>query len=238
MDAQLLRIDDLTVHYGRLEALHGISLKVGKGEIVAILGQNGAGKSTTLKAIAGLKRPTHGDIAYQSKSLRGVSQERITRLGLSYVPEGRHSFATLTVRENLRLATTALPRGRKPQLDRVLTLFPILDRYMDLRATDLSGGEQQMLGIARALLAEPTLLLLDEPSLGLAPKIAQSVLDTVAKLRDEDGVTVLVVEQNATRVLDIADRAYVLRSGVIVEEGTPEEIRGELTRAYFGGTSS
>jgi branched-chain amino acid transport system ATP-binding protein len=233
----MLRVEDLRVNYGRVPALHGISLHVDEGEVVTMIGPNGAGKTTTLAAIFGLVAPAGGSITFEGRSLFGETPERIMRRGLALVPEGRHIFGTLTVAENLQLGTT----GRRDReaaaadLGSVLDRFPALRSYYDSSAGTLSGGEQQQLAIARALLSRPRLLLLDEPSLGLAPVVIDVVFDALAELREE-GVTILLVEQNAARAVEFADRAYILRSGRVAHSGTGEEIlrMEDFETAYLG----
>jgi branched-chain amino acid transport system ATP-binding protein len=233
----VLKISDLHVNYGNIVALRGVSLDVGKGEIVAVIGPNGAGKSTLLLAIAGVVRPRSGTIDFAGKATAGQQPESLVADGLSLVPEGRHIFGSLTVAENLALGAT-VRRNRQEVArgtDEVLAMFPILkDRYRQ-RANKLSGGEQQMLAIGRAMLARPRLLLLDEPSLGLAPLVVGQVYEAVLKLRGS-GVTVLIVEQNVTRALGAADRTYVLSSGAIAMTGTSAELAGTsaFDAAYFG----
>jgi branched-chain amino acid transport system ATP-binding protein len=233
----VLEIRDLQVRYGVVSALRGISMEVGQGEIVGLIGANGAGKTTTLASIFGLVAPTAGTVTFEGRSLLGMPPERIVRQGLALVPEGRQIFQTLTVAENLQLGTT--PRGGDVDLaaerQRVFELFPILKEYLHQTAGRLSGGEQQQLAIARALLSQPKLLLLDEPSLGLAPLVIDVVFDTLATLRDA-GVTVLLVEQNAARTVGLADRTYVLRNGAVGLSGTREELIGrtDLAEIYLG----
>ena len=233
----MLEIADLRVNYGRVPALHGISLDVNEGEAVALVGPNGAGKTTTLSAIFGLVRPESGTIDFEGESLLGLTPENIVRRGLALVPEGRHIFGTLTVAENLKLGTTA--RNHREHLggeiEKTLERFPALANYYGSSAGNLSGGEQQQLAIARALLSNPRLLLLDEPSLGLAPLVIDVVFDALDELR-RDGVTILLVEQNATRAVEFADRAYILRSGVMAHSGTAEEMRAleDFEKLYLG----
>ena len=233
----MLAIDELRVTYGRVPALHGVSLHVDEGEVVALVGPNGAGKTTTLSAIFGLVTPAGGSITFEGESLVGVSPEKILRKGLALVPEGRHIFGTLTVAENLLLGTTAR-RDRDAaagDLEETLGRFPALKTYYRGSAGDLSGGEQQQLAIARALLSRPRLLLLDEPSLGLAPVMIDVVFDALAELRAE-GATILLVEQNAARAVEFADRAYILRSGRMAHSGTRDEIlrMEDFETAYLG----
>jgi branched-chain amino acid transport system ATP-binding protein len=233
----MLSVRDLTVRYGRAPAVQGVSLEVDEGEIVGLAGPNGAGKSTTLAAIFGLVPVAEGEISYEGDSLVGLATEQIARRGLALVLERRHIFNTLTVRENLLLGTTA----NRTRLRSDAALEPVLDRFPTLRRTfrspagNLSGGEQQQLAVARALLAEPRLLVLDEPSLGLAPRLVDVVFETLAELR-RAGVTVLIVEQNVTRTIDLADRTYFIRSGRITRSGTRGELaaHGRVDAAYLG----
>jgi branched-chain amino acid transport system ATP-binding protein len=233
----MLRIDDLRVSYGRVPALHGISLQVGEGEAVTLVGPNGAGKTTTLSAVFGLVTPTSGKIEFEGQTLIGLSPERILRQGLALVPEGRHIFGTLTVAENLLLGTTARHDRAESatDLERILDRFPALAHYYNSSAGTLSGGEQQQLAIARALLSRPRLLLLDEPSLGLAPVVVDLVFETLEEIRQQ-GVTILLVEQNAARAVEFADRAYILRTGIVAHSGTREEIlrMENFESAYLG----
>lgn len=233
----MLRIDNLRVNYGRVPALHGISLHVDEGEAVAMIGPNGAGKTTTLTAIFGLVPVAGGSVAFEADSLVRALPETILRKGIALVPEGRHIFSTLTVAENLQLGTTAR-RDRSAaaaDLESIVERFPVLRSYYNSSAGNLSGGEQQQLAIARALLSRPRLLLLDEPSLGLAPVMIDVVFDILQELRKE-GVTILLVEQAASRAVEFTDRAYILRSGRIAHSGSRDEIlRMEgLESAYLG----
>jgi len=233
----MLLIENLQVHYGRLTALRGVSIAVNAGEIVGLIGPNGAGKTTTLGAVSGLVPTTSGRIEFEGRSIVGNTPERIVRGGIALVPEGRHIFGSLTVRENMRLAAT-IGGDRstiEAEIERVLEKFPILAKYYDFGAGTLSGGEQQQLAIARALLSRPRLLLLDEPSLGLAPLIVERVFDTLTELHSE-GVTILLVEQVARRTVRFADRTYILRNGAIAKIGTREELlnTGDLESAYLG----
>ena len=232
----MLSIEGLSVSYGRVNALRGLDLEVRKGEIVGLIGPNGAGKSTTMKAIFGLVAARAGEITFEGASLLGGSPEDIVRRGLSLVPEGRHIFQSLTVAENLMLGRAGGAEADQALLDQLLDeRFPALRRYYSEPAAGLSGGEQQQLAIARALLAKPRLLLLDEPSLGLAPLMVVQVFDVLRELRDQ-GVTVLLVEQNATQAIALADRTYVLRTGDLVMHGTREELqaRNDIQDAYLG----
>ena len=233
----MLTIDDLRVNYGRVPALHGVSLRVEQGEVVALVGPNGAGKTTTLSAIFGLVAPVGGSIEFEGQSLVGSTPEQILRRGLALVPEGRHIFGTLTVAENLLLGSTARTDRQETaaDLEKMLELFPVLKSYYSSTAATLSGGEQQQLAIARALLSRPRLLLLDEPSLGLAPVVIDTVFDVLEELREE-GVTMLLVEQAAARAVEFADRAYILRTGRVAYSGTRDQIlrMENFETAYLG----
>ena len=233
----MLRIENLEVQYGRILALRGISLEVNEGEIVGLVGPNGAGKSTSLMATMGMIRATRGSITLNGDSLVGMSPERIVRQGISLVPEGRRILSTLTVAENLRLGATVRKDRAAVRVDTeaVYERFPILKSYADKPAGKLSGGEQQQLAIARALVARPRLLLLDEPSLGLAPLMVDLVFDVLQQLRDE-GSTIFLVEQNAKRTVELADRTYVLRTGTVEFHGTRDELLAEadFEAAYLG----
>lgn len=236
----MLKLASVVTNYGRTTALHGVSLHVGKGEIVALVGANGAGKTTVLNTISGILHPHKGTILLDNKPLQQCPPDRIVRMGVSHVPEGRQLFGPLSVRDNLLLGGYTLPRKDARQrtaadLERVHTMFPILAERANQLAETLSGGEQQMLAIGRALMARPQLLLLDEPSMGLAPKIMEEIFLAIATFRDS-GLTVLLVEQNARWALRIADRGYVLETGSIVMEGSSEELldNREVQRAYLG----
>jgi branched-chain amino acid transport system ATP-binding protein len=231
----LLSIRDLRVCYGKVVALDRVSVSVSEGEVVTLVGANGAGKSTLLKALMGLVPIESGDIEFGGARTNGRRTHEMARLGIGYVPEGRGTLRLLTVRENLVLGASAQPRGRDIQADmrRVLDRFPMLAERIDQVAGTLSGGQQQMLVIARALMARPRLMLLDEPSLGLAPLIARTIFEIIADLRLH-GVTVLLVEQNAHAALELASRAYVLEMGRIVLEG-PDLLGDRRVRsAYLG----
>ncbi len=234
----LLEIEDLHVRYGDLQALRGVSLRVDEGEVVCIIGPNGAGKSTTLAAVAGGVGPSRGDIRIAGSSILGRRPEQIARLRLSLVPEGRHIFGTLTVEENLRLGGYMLGdrRAALSDMDRMLTIFPRLRERLAYPAGRLSGGEQQMLAVARAVMTRPRLLLVDEPSLGLAPLVVDQIYDTLLDLRRRENLTLLVNEQSSTRILKHADRIYVLRGGRIQLEGRAAELRDgdRIRHAYFG----
>jgi branched-chain amino acid transport system ATP-binding protein len=237
----LLRADELHVAYGSIAALKGVTLRIAPGEIVAVIGPNGAGKSTLLKALVGLEKPRSGQIEFDGVNIGGRPTERLVASGLCLVPEGRHVFASLSVAENLRVGATTRRDGKSAvaaDLERILELFPILGQRLRQRAGQLSGGEQQMLAIARALMAAPRLLLIDEPSLGLAPLIVRAVYAAVSRLR-ERGMTVLVVEQNIHLALEVADRAYLLDTGRVALEGSTAELRSApaLEKAYFGAVA-
>jgi branched-chain amino acid transport system ATP-binding protein len=236
----MLRILNLEAGYGPLRVLKGISLHVSPGEIVALIGANGAGKTTLLKSVAGIIKCRSGAIEFDKRQIRDKAPERTVELGCSLVPEGRHVFSTLTVRENLILG--AFSRRRRDNgsaiaasLEEVYQLFGILRERADQLAGTLSGGQQQMLAIGRALMSRPRLLMMDEPSLGVAPLIAKQIFQTVARLK-QTGLTVLLVEQNARAALAVADRGYVIETGQIVLEGTARELADnpEVQRAYLG----
>jgi branched-chain amino acid transport system ATP-binding protein len=233
----LLELKDVHARYGPIRALHGVSLVVDEGEVVALLGANGAGKTTTLRSISSMTR-TSGDILFDGRRIARRSPEYAARRGIAHVPEGRGLFPELTVWENLRMG--AVGSGRKVKLEqeakRVIGYFPWIDRRRDQPAATLSGGEQQMLALSRALVSRPRLLMLDEPSLGLAPTIVRELFATVGRLNEEEGLTVLVVEQNATIALDIASRAYVLEVGKVAVEGTSDELRRHegVRKSYLG----
>jgi branched-chain amino acid transport system ATP-binding protein len=232
----MIAVTDLNVLYGRTPALRGVTIKVETGEVVGIVGTNGAGKSTLLLSIMGVVKPAHGGIEFEGRSLVGVAPEDIVRGGLALVPERRHIFHGMTVEENLRLGGIFRKdkSGQAESLAYVLDLFPKLRQFLPTRAGSLSGGEQQMLAIGRALMANPRLLLLDEPSLGLGPLIIDRFFEDLRRLR-EAGLTILLVEQSVDRLLKAADRAYVLRSGQVVLEGAAGSLsRAEVQEAYFG----
>ena len=237
----LLEITNLSVCYGAIQAIHGVSLCIDRGEVVTLIGSNGAGKTTLLRTISGLLRPREGLVIWNDDSgttnLHLLPPHEIVRRGISHVPEGRQVFANLSVRENLLLGGyTRTVEETAPVLDRCFSLFPVLAERRRQKAGTLSGGEQQMLAIARALMAKPRLLLLDEPSLGLAPKIIDSIFQIIRRV-NEDGTTVLLVEQNANKALAAADRAYVLQTGVVSKEGIAADLLKdpEIKKLYLGG---
>ncbi|MCG8686008.1 MAG: ABC transporter ATP-binding protein [Desulfobacterales bacterium] len=236
----MLRIKNLKCSYGSIVAIHGVSLSVKEGELISIIGANGAGKSSLLLTICGLMKNWSGEIYFNDKSLQGMSPPAIVRAGISMVPEGRQIFSPLSVMDNLRMgAYTMYRKGKKSQVEddfkMVLDMFPILRERADQLAGTLSGGEQQMLAIGRALMARPKLLVLDEPSMGLAPKIVDMIFDTIKTLRTQ-GTTILLVEQNASAALKIADRGYVLETGKTVLQGSADEllVDDDVKRAYLG----
>jgi len=228
----ILDVRDIDTYYGLGHILHGLSLTVGEGEVVALLGRNGAGKTTTLRSITGLTPPRRGRIAYKGRDIAGLPPHRISRLGIALVPETRGVFSYLSARENLAIARR--PGSRWPE-EALLARFPKLRELLDRKGRLLSGGEQQMLAIARALLTGPDLLLLDEPSQGLAPLVVEAVMGTVRDLKAER-VSMLLVEQNAELALGLADRVYVIDHGTIVFEGTPAALRAntQITATYLG----
>jgi branched-chain amino acid transport system ATP-binding protein len=233
----LLELKDVHARYGPIRALHGVSLTVDQGEVVALLGANGAGKTTTLRSISSMTR-TSGEIVFDGRRIARRSPEFAARRGIAHVPEGRGLFPELTVWENLRMGAVGPGRGVKldQEFKRIVGYFPWIDRRRDQPAATLSGGEQQMLALGRALVSRPRLLMLDEPSLGLAPTIVRELFATVSRLNEEDGLTVLVVEQNATIALDIAARAYVLEVGKVAVEGTSDELQRHegVRKSYLG----
>jgi len=236
-EQNLLTVDHLEVRYGSIVALRGVSIEVIPGEVVSVIGPNGAGKSTLLHAIMGVVPAKSGNVLLDGNSLLGLPTESVARKGLALVPEGRHIFGTLTVGENLRLGATIRNdrSGIEEDLKRIAEMFPVLGVRLGLPAGKLSGGEQQQLAIGRALMAKPKLILLDEPSLGLAPLVIDLVYDTLKELQSK-GLTILVVEQNTTRALETADRTYVMRTGAIELSGTREELLSHpnFEDAYFG----
>ena len=236
----LLELRNVTSHYGNVQALKGVSLHVEAGELVTLLGANGAGKSTTLKTISGLVQATEGDVLFEGKSIKRTGPEAIARPGISHVPEGRRIFPGLTVRENILLGASnrkGVPRKQlEKEADEKFEIFPEIKPFSGALGWTLSGGQQQMLAVARGLMAKPKLLLLDEPSLGLAPLIVQNLFATIRQIRT-GGMTILLVEQNANMALSVADRGYVLETGNLTVEGTPQDLldNEEVRAAYLGG---
>ena len=231
----LLRLNDLEAYYGRVRALNGVSLDVAEGSVVALLGANGAGKTTTLRVISGLLRPTRGTVEFDGQRVDGWRPDRVVRAGIVHVPEGRQIFAELTVRENLLLGGYARRGSAGDESERVFRYFPRLRERLPQLGGTLSGGEQQMLAIGRALMARPRLLLLDEPSLGLAPLLVKEIFRVISEIRTA-GTTVLLVEQNAHMALGVADRAFVLETGRVILGDTSAALRQreEVERAYLG----
>ena len=237
MAEPLLDLQDVDVHYGAIHALKGVSFKVAKGEIVTLIGANGAGKTTTLRAISGMLRPSSGQISYESTPIAGLKPHRLVARGLCHAPEGRGIFPNLTVTENLQLGAF-LRRdadGIAQDMERGFTVFPRLRERRTQMAGTLSGGEQQMPAIARALMARPRLLLLDEPSLGLAPTVVETIFNIIQEI-NRHGVTILLVEQNAHLALGIANHGYVLETGTVVQSGTGADLlrSPEIRKAYLG----
>jgi branched-chain amino acid transport system ATP-binding protein len=235
----LLELADVEVRYGAIRALQGISLGVGDGELVALIGSNGAGKSTTLRTISGLLRPSRGSITLDGADITTASSDSIVARGISHCPEGRRVFGSLTVAENLRLGAVSRPRSAAAaiaeDLATVLDLFPLLRERLEQAGGTLSGGEQQMLAIGRALMSRPRLLLLDEPSLGLAPIMVERIFATIAELKRQ-GRTILLVEQNVHQAFEVADRAYVVETGRITLEGPADVLRHDpkVEQSYLG----
>jgi branched-chain amino acid transport system ATP-binding protein len=236
----MLEIETLSVAYGAIQALRGVSLRVDEGSIVTLIGANGAGKTTLLRAISGLLRPGSGRITFDGRDIAGRAAEDVVRLGISHAPEGRQNFAALTVRDNLLVGAYPVSRrhgraGVRADLERVFALFPVLQGRQRQLAGTLSGGEQQMLAIGRVLMARPRLVLLDEPSMGLAPLVVREILKRIQRL-PEAGTTVLLVEQNARSALAIADRGYVIETGRVVLTGSADELRRDprVQAAYLG----
>jgi branched-chain amino acid transport system ATP-binding protein len=233
----MLRLKSVHTFYGNIHVLKGISLHVGPGELVALIGANGAGKTTTLKTVSGLVKARKGKVEFLENNVAGMAPNKIVRRGLSHVPEGRQMFAKMTVWANLELGAYLEKNNDmlKERIRQVETLFPILRERKHQLAGTLSGGEQQMLAIGRALMGQPKMLLLDEPSLGLAPIVAHTVFKSIAQLRDE-GMTILLVEQNARAALNISDRAYIMETGKIIMQGPSQELlnHNQIKRAYLG----
>ncbi|MFL6580365.1 MAG: ABC transporter ATP-binding protein [Burkholderiales bacterium] len=236
----MLELKNVASYYGSVQALTRVSLRVEQGEVVTLLGANGAGKSTTLRTISGLLRPASGEVWFEGQPIHGMSAEKIVRLGISHVPEGRRIFPGLTVRENIMLGTSNRGRLHKKQMDEeieeMFEIFPVIKPFEHALGWTLSGGQQQMLAVARGLMAKPKLLLLDEPSLGLAPVVVQQLFATI-RIIHARGTTILLVEQNANMALSVANRGYVLETGEMKVEGSPQELLGneEVRAAYLGG---
>ena len=233
----MLELDDIHVRYGNIRALQGVSLSVAEGEVVALIGANGAGKTTTLRTISGINRVSEGAIRFEGADITRAPADRIVSLGISHCPEGRRIFGSLTVRENLRLGAVsqADKRAAAEDLEMVLGLFPLLGERLGQAGGTLSGGEQQMLAIGRALMSRPRLLLLDEPSLGLAPLMVERIFETIASLKASE-LTILLVEQNVHHALDVADRAYVLETGRVTLDGPVDVLRRnpKVEQSYLG----
>ncbi len=234
----MLSIQNLHVSYGPIKVLKGVSLHIDQGEIVALIGANGAGKTTLMSTISGLLRPQSGEIKFEGQDIVKFPPDKIVKLGISLVPEGRQIFAPLTVLENLELGAylrSKDKKGIKEDLDKIFSIFPKLKERKNQQAGTLSGGEQQMLAIARAFMARPRLLLLDEPSLGLAPMVLELIMDSILELNKE-GLTILIVEQNAIKALEISTRGYVLETGRIILQGSSNELKEDpdVIRAYLG----
>jgi branched-chain amino acid transport system ATP-binding protein len=233
----MLEVKNIQVAYGKIVAVKDVSVTVNEGEIVTLIGSNGAGKSTTLRAISGLIKPKSGEITFNGKRIDGIPGHDIVSLGICHSPEGRRIFPRMTVKENLELG--AFLRNNKAEvaadMERVLDLFPRLKERIKQTAGTMSGGEQQMLAVSRALMGDPKLLLLDEPSMGLAPVLVELIFDTIVKIRKQ-GITILLIEQNATAALEVADRAYVLESGKVKMSGSAKELSSDdkVTKAYLG----
>ncbi|MDX6206528.1 MAG: branched-chain amino acid transport system ATP-binding protein [Frankiales bacterium] len=235
MTTPLIEVDDIEVRYGAIRALKGISFHADAGEIVALLGSNGAGKTTTQKTVSGMLRPASGQIRFDGRRIDGIPAHQLVSLGICHVPEGRHVFPRMTVEENLEIGAFRFKDIDRADVKRVLELFPRLSERFHQQAGTLSGGEQQMLAIGRALMGKPRLLLLDEPSMGLAPIIVRQIFEIIREI-NASGVTVLLVEQNAAQALSLADRGYVLQTGELVLEGTGAELLADprIRAAYLG----
>ena len=234
----LLSVDNLSAGYGKIRALHGVSLRVPQARIVCVLGANGAGKTTLMRALSGLLPVSEGQAIFDGQSIANVPAEALVRRGIAHVPQGRMVFAQLTVRDNLVLGGYTRPAAEvRDDIDRVLGYFPRLKERITSRAGTLSGGEQQMLAIARGLLAKPRLLMLDEPSMGVAPILKDAIFETLRDIRDRENLTLLIVEQDADIALDISDEGYVIETGRVVMQGPAAELAGneDIRRAYLGG---
>lgn len=238
MSEPALVVDDISVSYGNIPALRNVSLEVSEGEVVGVIGNNGAGKSTLLSTIAGVLKPVDGDIRLNGTSIAGRKPEQIVRKHIALVPEDRRIFPHLTVEENLVLGASAARRGgqMRETMEEVMEYFPVLARYSNASASGLSGGEQQQLAIGRALMSRPRILMLDEPSLGLAPRIIDTLFEMLGRLQHDRGTTLLLVEQNVVRTLEFAHRVYTLRTGEIEFSGEPAELRAmdDFETQYLG----
>jgi branched-chain amino acid transport system ATP-binding protein len=234
----MLNVNGIDVFYGNIQALKGVSLEINEGEIVTLIGANGAGKSTLLKTLSGLLKPKSGSIEYLGNSISGKAPQAIVKVGISHVPEGRRVFANMSVEENLELGAYLRKdaAGIRKDIQSVYELFPRLQERRKQLSGTLSGGEQQMLAMGRAIMAKPKLLLLDEPSMGLAPLMVKTIFQIIEKI-NQDGTTILLVEQNANMALSVADRAYVIETGRVVISGTAAELQAseEIKKAYLGG---
>ena len=238
----MLSVRDVRSRYGRIEALHGVSIEVKQGELVVVIGANGAGKTTLLRTISGVQPASGGSIEFRGRSITGIPAHKLVELGIAQVPEGRQIFGPLSVEDNLRLGAWSRRtegRANRSMLDRVYASFPVLHEMRGRVAGGLSGGQQQMLAIGRALMSSPSLLLLDEPSMGLAPLIVVQIFETLSSLKRE-GMTILLVEQNANAALALADRAYVMETGTVVLDGEAHRIAADsrVRDAYLGGGAS
>ena len=237
MAETMLKVDNINVYYGNIHAVKDVSFEVNEGEIVTLIGANGAGKSTTLKTISGLLKPRTGDVLYKGKSIKGGRAHKIVEAGLAQVPEGRHVFLHMTVEENLDMGAYTQPASTiAANKEKVFTLFPRLKERRRQLAGTMSGGEQQMLAMGRALMSNASMLMLDEPSMGLSPLLVQEIFDIIRNIHKE-GMTILLVEQNAQMALSVADRAYVLETGHVVMDGTGAELltNERVRNAYLGG---
>lgn len=232
----LLKVNDIHVYYGKIHAVKGVSFEVGQGEIVSLIGANGAGKSTALKTISGLLHPKKGSIEFMGKDITKLEPNKIVRLGLAQVPEGRRVFAHMSVMENIEMGAYILGRVPEEAVEDVFSRFPRLKERSRQEAGTLSGGEQQMLAMARALMSKPKLIMMDEPSMGLSPILVEQIFSIIAELR-QSGATILLVEQNANKALKITDRAYVLETGRITLSGSGRELleSEDVKKAYLGG---
>ncbi|HAJ34205.1 MAG TPA: ABC transporter ATP-binding protein [Chloroflexi bacterium] len=238
MSTPVLELADVHTYYGKIHALKGVSLTVGKGEIVTLIGSNGAGKSTTLRTISGLLRPRQGDVRLNGRSITSTPPHKIVEMGIGHVPEGRGVFPALTVLENLEMGAFLLRNDAEfnRRIELVFQVFPRLLERIEQKGGTLSGGEQQMLAIGRGLMQQPDILLLDEPSMGLAPLLVEEIFNIIRRLKEEHGTTILLVEQNAQAALQVADRAYVLETGRITLSGTAQEMLHDpkVVAAYLG----